>query len=187
MLVMSKQQQAPGELELVRLFVNTADLLDDEEHLPDPPALAAWLCERGIAGRGLRATPADLRRAVEMREALREVLIAHTAQEAVPSAALQTLNSIAERARLRLRFDEPDCATLEPQRPGVDGALGRLLAIVHDSIADSTWPRLKACRLEDCEWAFYDRTKNRCGAWCNMDVCGNRAKARAYRRRRRQS
>jgi predicted RNA-binding Zn ribbon-like protein len=55
--------------------------------------------------------------------------------------------------------------------------------IVHGAIADGTWQRLKACRDHSCEWAFYDHTKNRSGAWCTMEECGNRAKARSYRER----
>ena len=59
------------------------------------------------------------------------------------------------------------------------------LTLRYSSAADrDAWKRLKACRLHTCEWAFYDHTKNRSGAWCNMAVCGNRAKARAYRERR---
>ncbi|HEV2869799.1 MAG TPA: CGNR zinc finger domain-containing protein, partial [Actinomycetota bacterium] len=30
---------------------------------------------------------------------------------------------------------------------------------------------------------FYDHSTNRSGTWCTMSVCGNRRKARAYRRR----
>jgi len=37
----------------------------------------------------------------------------------------------------------------------------------------------------DCQWAFYDRSKNRSGRWCSMRTCGNRTKTRAYRTRRR--
>ena len=62
--------------------------------------------------------------------------------------------------------------------------LGWLLSFVYAATADGTWPRLKACREHTCEWAFYDHTKNRSGAWCSMAVCGNRAKARTYRARR---
>jgi predicted RNA-binding Zn ribbon-like protein len=69
-------------------------------------------------------------------------------------------------------------------RPGIDGALGRLLAIVFRAMNDGTWERLKACPADDCEWAFYDWSKNGSGTWCDMAVCGNRAKARAYRERR---
>jgi predicted RNA-binding Zn ribbon-like protein len=74
-------------------------------------------------------------------------------------------------------------AALDPEAAGVSGALGRLVAIVNDSIAQGTWSRLKACREPECEWAFYDHTKNRSGAWCTMQACGNRAKARAFRER----
>jgi predicted RNA-binding Zn ribbon-like protein len=82
-----------------------------------------------------------------------------------------------------MRFDADGSAVLEPQAGGAAGALGRLLVIVQTAIAAGTWQRLKACREHSCEWAFYDHTKNRSGAWCTMDVCGNRAKARAYRER----
>jgi len=106
---------------------------------------------------------------------------------AEPADAWRTLDEAARRARLHVRFGTEGAALLESAADGVDGALGRLVAIIHAAVADENrWRRLKACRLHTCEWAFYDHTKNRSGAWCNMDVCGNRAKARAYRERRAQ-
>jgi predicted RNA-binding Zn ribbon-like protein len=69
----------------------------------------------------------------------------------------------------------------------VAAALGAILAIVYQSMADGTWSRLKACRSDTCQWAFYDTSKNRSAHWCTMAVCGNRAKARAYRRRHTQT
>lgn len=66
----------------------------------------------------------------------------------------------------------------------IEEITGRILAIVVLSAAESTWRRLKACRNEGCLWVFYDRSKNRSGSWCTMDVCGSRAKMRAYRQRR---
>jgi predicted RNA-binding Zn ribbon-like protein len=84
-----------------------------------------------------------------------------------------------------VRFDAAGRSRLEPSASGVDGALGRLLAIVNTAMTDGTWPRLKACRSHACLWAFYDASKNRSGAWCSMAVCGSRSKARAYRRRHR--
>jgi predicted RNA-binding Zn ribbon-like protein len=94
------------------------------------------------------------------------------------------LDRAATRAELRLRFRSDGTPAIEPGAAGVDGALGRLLAIVHDAVSQGHWTRLKACREHTCEWAFYDHTKNRSGAWCSMQSCGNRAKARAYRERR---
>jgi predicted RNA-binding Zn ribbon-like protein len=181
---MSKQQQAPGDLELVRAFVNTVDTEEGEERLQSGSALATWLTEHGLAGDGLHATSRELANAVELREALRAILLSHNTGSPAPAAAVTALDAAACRGRLRLRFDERATATLESQAGGVDGALGQLLAIVHAAMAQGTWKRLKACREHACEWAFYDHTKNHSGAWCNMGVCGNRAKARAYRERR---
>jgi predicted RNA-binding Zn ribbon-like protein len=184
LVVMSKQQEAPGELEHVRAFVNTVDLEESSEELSGPDELSSWLVQHELAPAGLVATNADLEYAIGLREALRAVLLAHNADGFVHADVVSRLDRAAERSDLRLRFDKTGSGTLEPEADGVDGALGRLLAIAHRSVADGTWPRLKACRDESCEWAFYDHTKNRSGAWCNMAVCGNRAKARAYRERR---
>jgi predicted RNA-binding Zn ribbon-like protein len=179
-----KRQSAPGELELVRDFVNTLDVEEASESLASPEALAAWLAERGLLAAGAEARPLDLRWALELREALRALLLHHAGDEAEVSSPGLVLEAAARRARLRVGFDEHGEARLVAEAAGVAGALGRLLAIVHDAQASGSWARLKACREHTCQWAFYDHTKNRSGRWCTMDVCGNRNKARAYRERR---
>jgi predicted RNA-binding Zn ribbon-like protein len=180
---MSKQRRAPGELERVRRFVNTRQIGQATDLLTEPAGLAAWLEEESLAPAGLSVTRADLARAIELRGALRAMLAAHDGETVAPAEACRTLDDAARRARLRLRFDVEDSASLVPEAAGVAGALGRLVAIVHDSIARDTWSRLKVCRDDTCGWAFYDHTKNHSGAWCSMEKCGNRAKARAYRER----
>ena len=62
------------------------------------------------------------------------------------------------------------------EAPGLDGALGRILAVVHAATVDGSWTRLKACPREVCFWVFYDRSKNLSSKWCAMSVCGNRTK-----------
>jgi len=181
--VMSKQRSAPGELERVRRFVNTRQVRGGTDLLSDTAGMAEWFAHEGLAPGGVRATRGVLARAIALREALRVVLVAHNGGGSVPAQASRTLDDAARRARLRLHFGDDGGASLVPEAAGVDGALGRLVAIVHDSIAQGTWSRLKACREHECEWAFYDHTKNRSGAWCSMQVCGNRAKARAFRER----
>jgi predicted RNA-binding Zn ribbon-like protein len=181
---MRKRQTAPGELEQVRQFVNTLDMDPGTEELREPEDLKSWLIEHGFGGAELRVGRADLRRAIELREALRAVLVAHTNGDSAPPKASRTLDEFAARAHLSLRFDEHGGARVEPAAAGVNGALGRLLTIVHAAIADGSWTRLKGCRDHTCEWAFYDHTKNQSGTWCNMQTCGNRAKARSYRGRR---
>lgn len=172
---------APGDLELVREFVNTLDVETGAEELADPDALAVWLRGRNLL-RGGAATRAELAEARRLREALRVLLLANNGVSMRKEAAA-ALNRAARRAGLGVRFQAGGTASLEPTAAGVDRALGRLLAIVAAAMADGTWSRLKACRADDCRWAFYDRARNRSRAWCSMAVCGNRTKARAYRRR----
>jgi predicted RNA-binding Zn ribbon-like protein len=178
---------APGELNHIRRFVNTLDLEDGSDEIAEPAALRDWLAERGLVDPRTELTPADVREAHEVREALRKLLLANNG-DAVDAGAVETINAAAQRAELQVRVGADGAGALVPVRAGIDGAIGRLLAIAYRSMADGTWPRLKACALhERCEWAFFDWSKNRSGTWCDMAVCGNRAKARAYRERRRGS
>ena len=169
--------------ELIRDFVNTLhkDPHGDEESLTGAAALAEWLSRHGLLAGG-RATSADLGRAVELREALRLLLLANNDVEIDTNSAWAVLDRVARRGRVELRF-AADVPALEPAAAGVAGALGHLVAAVHAAVADGSWCRLKACRAEDCEWAFIDHARNQSRAWCSMRSCGNREKARAFRRR----
>ena len=139
--------------------------------------LPQWLVEQGVAPRA-----AALERAREVREAIRELLIANNEGGVAPEASRGVLESAALQAKLTLSFGSTDSAELVPQATGVVGAMGSLLAIVFRAMEDGSWARLKACR--NCHWAFYDYSRNRSAAWCSMQLCGNRLKTRAYRRRR---
>lgn len=138
----------------------------------------------GSAPDGPAVGAADLRHAIDLREALRAMLLTNNDGGAPEPAVVAVLNRIAGRARLVTHFDERGAATLEPVSGGVDGALGRLLAIVHDAMETGDWRRLKACRNDTCLWAFYDTSKNRSRHWCSMDSCGSQVKARTYRQRK---
>ncbi len=171
---------APGELELVRLFVNTVDLADGDDELSSPAALTRWLEEHRLGGGP--AGPADLHAARRLREAVRGLLLENNGMSVRTESAV-ALGRAAERVRLAVRFDASGSVRFEPRAAGVDGALGRLVAIVATAMADGSWSRLKACQADRCGWAFYDHARNRSRRWCSMAVCGNRTKARSYRRR----
>ncbi|MBA3300598.1 MAG: CGNR zinc finger domain-containing protein [Thermoleophilaceae bacterium] len=179
-----EHQIAPGRLELVREFVNSIDIEHGPEELTDPGALGAWLRQRELLLSGTKLNAADLTRAIEVREALRAVLLSHNGQPLEP-ATVKTLNEVGCDAPFKLRFDIEESPHLVNQGEGVDHALGTVMAVVAASIADGTWERLKACPWHSCLWAFYDHSKNRSGTWCSMAECGNRAKAKAYRERQR--
>jgi predicted RNA-binding Zn ribbon-like protein len=181
-MTVSDIQPAPGELELVRAFVNTNDIDDGIETLATPEALGDWMREQGLEIGRQTPTEADLRRTIELREALRALLLANGG-EPLEKDAVDALNAASAGASLRVSFEDDGGSALSPERGGIDGAHAALLAIVFRSMAEGTWPRLKACRAGTCQWAFYDKSRNRSAHWCSMAVCGNRAKARVYRHR----
>ena len=152
---------APEPLRQVQLLVNSADVEHGVDWLPD------WLAERGLAGEEARGR--------ELREALRELVLANNGF-AVSPEALAVVNAAADRVRLRVDGG----VQLETQ-----DALDGVVAIVLGAMLDGTWVRLKACR--NCHWSFYDYSPNRSATWCSMQLCGNRAKTRAYRKRRTRS
>jgi len=173
---------APGELELVRAFINTWDADEGREDVAGPAELRAWLTEHDLLDARARVTALDHRQAIAVRESLRAVLLAHAGLDLDPSAP-PVLDEAARRARLGVRFDAHGHVRMAPEAGGVAGALGRLLAIVAAAQDEGTWARLKACLADDCQWAFFDRSRNRSAVWCDMKVCGNRQKVRSYRER----
>jgi predicted RNA-binding Zn ribbon-like protein len=173
---------APGRLALVERFVNTLDIDEDADELATPAALGSWLAANELAPAGAAWSQADLDRVVELRECLRELLLANTGGAPDPGAVAAAV-ALGRGAPLAVTVDAGGRTALEPLGDGIDAVLGRLLAIVAEAQAAGTWVRLKACLAEDCHWAFYDGSRNRSRTWCSMSVCGNRAKARSYRAR----
>ena len=155
---------APEPLRRVQLFVNSTDRENGREWLP------AWLEEHNVP---VSATA----RATELREALRRLLHVNNVGGAAPEA-IRVVDRAAQTSVV-VELSESGVAL-----SGKD-ALGQVTAAALTAMLDGTWPRLKVCR--NCEWAFYDNSKNRAGSWCSMQLCGNRKKTRAYRARRRSA
>jgi predicted RNA-binding Zn ribbon-like protein len=176
----------PHSLGLVIDFVNTRDIERKTDELADRDGAASWFRGRNLIENGSTLSPADRERAVQLREALRSLMLVNNGGDADPDAG-RVLDRVAREGRLAVAFGEDGTATLQPRGSGFPAALAGLLVPVAMATADGTWLRVKACRPADCHWAFYDRSRNRSGIWCEMAVCGNRTKVRAYRRRARGS
>jgi len=177
-----KRNTAPERLELVREFVNTLDVDEESDSIADTAALQAWLAEKRLLGRQDRVTRSDHQRAIDFREALREILLGHTGGE-VGSGTVRRFDAVVSRIPMRLRVDDTGWVRVAAAGQGFDAAQAELLARVYEAMEDGTWQRLKVCADDTCRWAFFDHSKNRSGHWCNMAVCGNRAKVNAFRQR----
>jgi predicted RNA-binding Zn ribbon-like protein len=175
---------APGRPAFVQAFLNSFWDLDGDgsEVWSTPGAYGAWLRARGFDGAA--ASPSDLGRALELREALRELCGANHDDGDAP-AALAALDRIAHAVAPAAAL-APSLRTgaLDPAGDGPDAACALALGIVFAARVDGSFARLKACPHAHCGWAFYDSSRNRSGQWCSMRICGNRTKGEAFRRRK---
>ena len=175
-----RRDPAPGDLELLRQFINTTDIEERTDELATPAALAAWYASRGLSSARRKLTDADLARAIELRETLRQVLQVHGGHP-VPAQATAHFRDLAAALPLRLEVGPPARLVAAD---GTDPAVARMLGIAFESMTTGTWKRLKVCRNDACLWAYYDHSRNASGAWCRMEICGNRMKGQRFRARK---
>jgi predicted RNA-binding Zn ribbon-like protein len=180
-----RRQPAPPPLRLVQEFVNTRDIMERTDALVSRSALRAWAVEHDLLDEADVLSADDHRRTLEVREAVRMLLLANN-EGAAKDGDMVPLRAAAGAAGIMLTFASPvDPPRLVATADGIDGALGTLLLAIYEASRSGEWGRLKACREPTCQWAFYDHSRNRRSHWCTMSMCGGRAKARAYRERQR--
>ena len=178
-------------------FLNTLELDDGAlvERLPAIDAAADWLVKAGvIADRKavLAVAPSETERAnvlariVETRTALRDVAHA-VAHDRVPNrAAVDAVNrALRSRQRVELVMTGDDLR-LGHSHVGdaVDDALARIAEPIVREIGAGHEDRVRICANDTCRWVFYDESRSGRRRWCDMATCGNRAKARRHRARR---
>jgi predicted RNA-binding Zn ribbon-like protein len=170
------------QIDLVRDYVNTFDFETGIDAIATPDELAMWFSEQGLVDDLVEPSDEELADAVAVREAIRDLLLTHNGVEADSEAASKTLEEAGRKAHLGVRFEDGR-PVLAPEDDGARGALGRIVATVAELAPTDEWKRLKTCRDETCRVVFYDQSRNRSRAWCSMEVCGNREKARSFRQR----
>ena len=177
---------APMPLLLVQSFVNTWDGDGRSDLLLDPPAARDWLTRAGLWSADRAPDPAELHLTRGVREGIRAMLVANGGGPRPAPGGLEPLQAVAQASRPTLQVGAGGQVSLSPEPADrSDSGLLTLLLVIRDAQRDGTWPRLKACGNPDCQWAFYDRSHSRAGAWCDMATCGNRIKNRRLRQRQR--
>ena len=150
-----------------------ADSLDDE--------LARALL--GVAARRPDEAARVHRRAVALREEIYAAMHAVAAADSVPDAALATINAEAARANTRARIVPADAGFVwswDEDGPPLDRPLWPVVRSAAELLTSSELAQVRECAADNCAWLFIDTSKNRSRRWCDMAVCGNRAKARRH-------
>ena len=174
---------APGSLRLVQTLVNTLNAEYGRDLLGTPAGAARWLGAVGLLPGGSGLTGAQHAALLELREATRQVLSGHIDRRDDPEAASRLTMALAP-CRLTLAVDPSGGARLvSADHDPFSRAIGGVAAAIAEAATAGTWSRLKCCPGRHCGWAFYDRSASSRSRWCSMQVCGARAKMRAYRDR----
>jgi predicted RNA-binding Zn ribbon-like protein len=181
-----ENKPAPEPLSRLQELVNTREIDTGRDRLADPADAGPWLAARGLLPSSAALDADELALVRGVREALRAMLIHNAGGPTPDPAALRPLRVVAELTGARVALDVDGAVRLGRDGDGLHARLLEILLAVRDAQRDGTWARLKACRNDECRWAFYDRSRNHGGAWCDMAACGNRLKNRDFRARKRQ-
>jgi predicted RNA-binding Zn ribbon-like protein len=130
-----------------------------------------------------------LARTTELREAIHDVGAAIGRRTQPPDAALASLSALHARfvAKAELAPGVTSCRWLwSVHASPVEAALGPIALAAVRLFTEGDFQRIRECGGHACGWLFYDRSKNNRRRWCEMEVCGNRAKQRRLAARRRE-
>ena len=129
-----------------------------------------------------------LRDAIELRESLYAVLAAVMKKQAAPALALAKLNGFVQDAAQHARLTESGARVewrLDDPGSSLDSPLWAIARSAADLLASEQMALVRACSSKTCQWLFLDTSKNHRRRWCDMKLCGNRAKAgRFYSRKK---
>jgi len=179
-------------------FINTLSSRPTDapvERLVSYDALVEWAEHEkvisGAAGQRLLAAAhkhpqqaaAALGRARAFREALNGLAIAAQSGKSPGADILRTIGACLSSAYANARL-VPFEGTLQWVASAEDD-LERIVWEVARSagrlVISPRLARIRACAADDCGWWFIDETKNSSRRWCDMKLCGNRAKIRRFR------
>ena len=194
---------APSET-LCLDFVNTRYWRGSKpqtETLGDVAALAEWLGREGgmpaeraqefgdwAKANGTKAAKL-FSRAILLREAIHRLFVAVAGEKPVPDLDIALLNEALREAPSRdsLAKSRNVYGWKVPRGPMTAPAmLAPVLWSAADLLISGDPDRIRECANEKCRWMFVDSSKSGVRRWCQMNSCGNRAKAqRHYHKARR--
>jgi predicted RNA-binding Zn ribbon-like protein len=155
------------------------------ERLVDAAELGAWFRAVTDHSGPVRPGRLSLRTVHELRAATTRLLDAHLDGHVGTPADVTTVRD-AWRAALAIADIPPLLPLTATIEPSTGPRLAANLALaVADLLHRSDLSKLRRCDGDGCGWFFLDTTRNRSRRWCDSLDCGNRARVRAYSRRRR--
>ena len=172
-------------------FVNTVGGWTDggvvRDKLRGPEDLARW---GEIVGNAPALTPwgwkSVFRKAISLRSALHEIFQSAIERRAPADEHMEILNRVLKAARTHERIAFVGREFRREVEDSPDAILWAVALSAEDLLTSDMLRDLRQCPGVDCGWMFLDASRNGLRQWCDMRICGNRAKARAFREKQRK-
>ena len=154
------------------------------ERTPTPDDLGRWFAESGLATGSVHVSPAVLREAYQLREALYSLMRGPVFGERPAAADVEVVNRWAAR--------RPPASALRVDGPGLvacrvePNAAGLLTLVARDGVEVLGGPlraRIRECSSPTCSLLYLDTSRAGSRRWCSMETCGSQDKMARYRRR----
>ena len=187
-----------GELALD--FANTCSARGSpaqQDHLRRPEHVAQWAAHANVLPAAdaewlVGAVAAEptlgarlIAEALALREDVYQLGVAIAAGRPAPRERVESLAHAHARA-LAAGALTPIAANFgwswRPREAPVEAILGPISLSALTLLQQADLTRVKQCQGEKCGWLFFDATKNKSRRWCEMEVCGNRAKQKRFAR-----
>lgn len=154
---------------------------EPREMLDDARALEAWFVEAGVIDEVSGVRRSQVADAVELREAIYDVVFARLQGSPLPSAPVALLNRWAVSAPVRLTLD----GDVVRREGGAAEGLATVARNAVELIGGDDAGLLRECGRPGCTQVYVDRSRGGRREWCSMRTCGNRVKAAQFRARHR--
>jgi predicted RNA-binding Zn ribbon-like protein len=157
------------------------------DHVQHPGWLARFL-ERWGFGDVAAPNSAQRRQLLKLRGLLRRMITALASGDAPAANDLEELDRFLEGRAFHRRLTHEGGAfhlDVAPARRDWAWVLSEIASSFAELLVEGDRDRVKLCANPECQWAFYDTTKNRRRRWCDPAECGNVFKVRQFRARRR--
>ena len=154
------EEDIPEGAHLILALINTryGQMKHFHDAWPDRATMESWLRQESLIAAEAVVTEGDYRRAVTLREALRQSLRRTNDAGTTAAEALATINHIAQDVLLKVHFSGMDEVRLAPESRGVDGVLARVLGDVYTAVWTGIWTRIKVCHHRRPGYTRYSGT-----------------------------
>ncbi len=162
-----------GSYDAFLLWSRKAGLIDSDE----------FTCLKTQSSANRRKASRVFEKVLRLRALLRGIFAAISSGSTISTTTIKELNEFLTEAHLARKLEWVDQRAVWRWRAdsvAMERPLWTLVMAAADLLTGGNVECVRKCANPQCSWMFVDTSKNKRRRWCEMEVCGNQAKARGH-------